>query len=129
MNRHRNLKIVLKVENMLYVPENAILNEPANKNSALYRAFANHKDDSTKVMCLMLTLMIPELLKSMESLSAFEMNVQLMEMLQQQARHERFEVMRSLITTRMQEGSSVSAHVLKMKGFVDRFNTSGSPLE
>ncbi|KAF5766701.1 putative RNA-directed DNA polymerase [Helianthus annuus] len=49
-------------------------------------------------------------------------------MFQQQARHERFEVMRSLITCRMQEGTSVSAHVLKMKSFVDQLERLNAPL-
>ena len=36
--------------------------------------------------------------------------------------------MRSLITTRMQEGTSVSAHVLKMKAYVDHLARLESPL-
>ena len=49
-------------------------------------------------------------------------------MFQQQARHEQFEVMRSLLGCRMQEGSSVSAHVLKMKGYIDHLARLDNPL-
>ena len=37
-------------------------------------------------------------------------------------------MIRSLITARMQEGSSVSAHVLKMKGYIDHLERLESPL-
>ena len=72
--------------------------------------------------------MIPELQRTMEDMDAYDMNQHLMEMFQQNARHERFDMMRSLITTRMQEGSPVCTHVLKMKEYVDHLARLESPL-
>ena len=126
---YRNLKIVLKAENKLYVLTTNALDELAgNTNTVAYRAYAKHFDDSTRVSCLMLACMVPELQRTMEHMAALEMNAHLLQMFQQQARHERFEVIRSLITARMQEGSSVSAHVLKMKGYIDHLERLESPL-
>ena len=127
MDWHRNLKIVLKAENKLYVLETPVPDEPINQQTVAYRNYAKHFDDSMKVSCLMLASMIPELQRTMEDKMSYEMNEHLLEMFKQNARHERFEVMRSLITTRMQEGTSVSAHVLKMKAYVDHLAHLESP--
>ncbi|XP_022008408.1 uncharacterized protein LOC110907786 [Helianthus annuus] len=128
MDWHRNLKIVLKAESKLYVLETPVPDEPINQQTVAYRNYAKHFDDSMKVSCLMLASMIPELQRTMDDKMAYEMNEHLVEMFQQKARHERFDVMRSLITTRMQEGTSVSAHVLKMKAYVDHLARLESPL-
>src|ERR1044071_4061446 len=128
MDWHRNLKIVLKAENKLYVLEEPVPDEPINSKSELYKTWAKHFDDSLKVSCLMLAFMIPELQRTMEDMDAYDMNQHLMEMFQQNARHERFDMMRSLITTRMQEGSPVCTHVLKMKEYVDHLARLESPL-
>ena len=112
---YRNLKIVLRAENKLYVLEEQIPEEPTTATGNARRAYDKHLDDSVKVSCLMLASMIPELQKSLEHMLAFEMIRHLLEMFQQQSRHERFEVIRSLIGCKMQEGSSVSTHVLRMK--------------
>ena len=61
MDWHRNLKIVLKAENKLYVLEEPVPDEPINPKSELYKTWAKHFDDSLKVSCLMLASMIPEL--------------------------------------------------------------------
>ncbi|KAI3805215.1 hypothetical protein L1987_27389 [Smallanthus sonchifolius] len=98
MDWYRNLKIVIRAENKMYVLEEPIPEEPTAAMGLAHRTWDKHVDDSIK------------------------------EMFQQQARHERFEVMRSLISCRMQEGSSVSTHVLKMKGYIDHLARFDSPL-
>ena len=123
---YRNLRIVLRAEKKEYILDQPIPDEPAS--GAARRAWERHVDDSQDVTCLMLATMIPDLQKNLVDLSAFDMAVQVRTMFQQQARHERFEVMRSFITTRMQEGSSVSSHVLKMKSFVDQLGRLNAPL-
>lgn len=70
--------------------------------------------------CLMLATMVPELQKGMESLGAFDMLNQLRDMFQQQARQERFGTVKSLASSKMAPGSSVSVHVLKMKSYIDQ---------
>ena len=128
MNWYRNLKIVLRAESKMSVLEQPIPDEPEQQAGPVRRKWEKHVDDSLKVSCLMLACMIPELQQTLENLSAFDMKEQLVAMFQQQARHELFEVMRSLIGCRMQEGSSVSAHVLKMKGYIDHLTRLENPL-
>ncbi|KAD5961454.1 hypothetical protein E3N88_12927 [Mikania micrantha] len=126
---HHNLRIVLKADKKQYVLEKAIPDEPpANTTQAVKKAWEKHVDDSAEVSCLMLATMIPELQKNLEDLAAFDMITQLKEMFQEQARHERFETMKSLMGCQMQEGSSVSTHVLKMKSYIDQLERLGFPL-
>ncbi|KAD4586260.1 hypothetical protein E3N88_23861 [Mikania micrantha] len=128
MDWYRNLRIVLTADNKLYVLETPIPEEHVNATSAARKAYDKHVDDSVKVSCLMLASMIPELQKSLEHMKAYEMIQHLLEMFQQHSRHERFEVIRSLLGCHMQEGSSVSTHVLKMKGFIDHLARLDCPL-
>ncbi|KAD5962114.1 hypothetical protein E3N88_13587 [Mikania micrantha] len=126
---HRNLRIVLKADKKQYVLEKAIPDEPpANATQAVKKAWEKHVDDSAEVSCLMLATMIPELQKNLEDLAAFDMITQLKEMFQEQAHHERFETMKSLMGCQMQEGSSVSTHVLKMKSYIDQLERLGFSL-
>ena len=108
----RNLRIVLKQERKLYVLDEPLLKEPAEKN-----AYEKHHNDSIDVACLMLATMSSELQKDLENMEAYDMIFNLKEMFQQQARQERYENTKALHSFKMAEGTSVSAHVLKMKGF------------
>ena len=128
MDWYRNLKIVLRADKKDYILNGPIPEEPAAAAGPARRAWEKHVDDFQDVTCLMLAMMIPELQKNLVDLAAYDMSEQLKAMFQQQARHERFEVMRSLITCRMQEGTSISAHVLKMKSFVDQLERLNAPL-
>ena len=49
MDWHRNLKIVLKAENKLYVLETPVPDEPINQQTVAYRNYAKHFDDSMKI--------------------------------------------------------------------------------
>ncbi|KAD6796610.1 hypothetical protein E3N88_07506 [Mikania micrantha] len=49
-------------------------------------------------------------------------------MFHKQARQECYDTMKQLIGCKMQEGSSVSAHVLTMKGYIDQLSKLGNPL-
>ena len=108
----RNLRIVLKQERKLYVLDEPLLKEPAENN-----AYEKHHNDSIDVACLMLATMSSELQKDLENMEAYDMIFNLKEMFQQQARQERYETTKALYSFKMAEGTSVSAHVLKMKGF------------
>ena len=52
-------------------------------------------------------------------MKAFVIHAHLTEMFQEQARHERFMTIKALNSCKMVLGSSVSAHVLKMKWYID----------
>ncbi|KAK9125734.1 hypothetical protein Scep_014580 [Stephania cephalantha] len=76
----------------------------------------------------MLATMVPELQKDMEHMEAYDMATTLKEMFQQQARQERFEIVKNLHSCKMVEGASVSPHVLKMKGYIDHLDRLGFPI-
>ena len=51
-------------------------------------------------------------------MEAYEIMTHLKEMFQEQARRERFVTTKALTSCKMALGTSVSAHVLKMKGYI-----------
>ena len=127
LDGYRNLRIVLKHKRKLYVIDKAILDEPAPDTPKIERnAFNKYKEDSLDVTCIMLATMEPELQKQMEDMEAYDVIVHLKEMFQVQARHERFAVTKEINSCKMALGSSVSAHVLKMKSYIDRLEKLGS---
>jgi len=125
----RNLRIVLTQERKLYVLETPCPEEPAASAPRADRtAYEKHFNDAVDVACLMLATMVPELQKNMEDKTAFEMVTHLKDMFQQQARQERFETNKALYSCKMAEGTSVSAHVMKMKGYIDHLTRLGFPI-
>ena len=125
----RNLRIVLKQEKKLLAIDEAMPPEPANNASAAIKAaYEKRKNDSNDVTCLMLATMSPELQKQFLEMEAFEIHAHLTEMFQEQARHERFMTIKALNSCKMVPGSSVSAHVLKMKGYIDTLEKLGAPI-
>ena len=74
-------------------------------------------NDSNDVTCLMLATMSPELQKQFMDMEAYETHLK--ELFQEQARHERFVTTKALTSCKMAPGTSISAHVLKMKGYQD----------
>ena len=126
----RNLRLVLKQERKMYVLDNEIPNEPPANNAprAERDAYSKHFNDSVDVICLMLTIMNSELQKQFEEIEAFDMMVHLKGMFQEQARQERFTTTKALNACKMAPGTSVSAHVLKMKGLIDQLDKLGAPI-
>ena len=125
----RNLRIVLKQERKLYVLDEPHPEEPAESASrADKNAYDKHHNDSLDVACLMLATMNSELQKELEHMEAFDMIVKLKETFQQQARQERYDTTKALHSCKMAEGAPVSAHVLKMKGYIEHLNRLGFPL-
>ena len=76
-------------------------------------------NDSVDVTYLMLTTKNSELHKQFEEIEAFDMMVHLKGMFQEQARQERITTTKALNACKMIPSTSVSAHVLKMKGLID----------
>ena len=125
----RNLRIVLKQERKLYVLDEPLPKEPAdNAPRAEKNAYEKHHNDSIDVACLMLATMSSELQKDLENMEAYDMIFNLKEMFQQQARQERYETAKALHSCKMAEGTSVSAHVLKMKGYIEHLDRLRFPL-
>ncbi|KAG8649204.1 hypothetical protein MANES_08G076274v8 [Manihot esculenta] len=86
----RNLRIILKQEKKTYVLEAILEPPPADATNAVKDKHKKHVDDSM-------------------TLDTF----------QQQARQDKYETTIALHDCKMAEGESVSAHVLKMKGYID----------
>ncbi|KAD4584331.1 hypothetical protein E3N88_21932 [Mikania micrantha] len=130
MDWYRNLRIVLTQDKKMYVLEGPIPEAPApNATKAVRDAWAKHFDDAQTVACLMLATMEPNLQHDLEYLKAYEIIEELKLMFEVQARQEIYDTMISLVNCRMQEGTPVGLHVMKMKGYVERLERLGSPLK
>ena len=66
--------------------------------------------------------MEPELQKRFENMSAYEIIKDLKAVFAPQARSERYEASELFFSAKMEEHSSVSEHVVKMSGYVQRLN-------
>ena len=62
-------------------------------------------------------------------MEAFEIMTCLKEMFQEQARHERFVTTKALTSCKMAPSTSVSAHILKMKGYIDTLEKLDVPIQ
>lgn len=125
----RNLRIVLTHDKKLYVLDGPLPPAPArNATQAAKDAWSKHCDDVADVQCLMLATMDANLQRDLEFHKPYEMIEQLKGMFQQQAQQELHDTFMELVNCKLQEGSPVSPHVLKMKGLVERLERLGSPL-
>ncbi|KAJ9538710.1 hypothetical protein OSB04_031443 [Centaurea solstitialis] len=115
----RNLQIVLRA-----------LGEapPTNVSAAIRNAYQKRSDDLLDVGCLMLATMSPELQTGLMNTNAYDMIRQLRDMFQTQARTERYDATRALNVCKMAKGTSVSAHVMKMKRLLDHLERLGHPV-
>ncbi|KAJ9544198.1 hypothetical protein OSB04_023905 [Centaurea solstitialis] len=97
----RNLQIVLRHERKWYVLEEPLGEAPpANASTAIRNAYQKRSDDL----------------------------LDLRDMFQTQARTERYDATRALNACKMAKGTSVSAHVMKMKRHIDHLERLGHPV-
>ncbi|KAI3790891.1 hypothetical protein L2E82_04298 [Cichorium intybus] len=115
----RNIKMSLRFEDKEYVLEKELVEvdqETATPEECA--SFKKHYDDATKVACIMVATMVPELQRFYKDYWPYEMNKDLMEKFHKRARQEKYEVVKALMTCKMKEGESVCAHVQKMQRYV-----------
>src|SRR5581483_240379 len=125
----RNLQIVLRHERKWYVLEEPLGEAPAaNASAAIRNVYQKRSDDLLDVGCLMLATMSPELQTGLMNTNAYDMIRQLRDMFQMQARTERYDATRALNACKMAKGTSVSAHVMKMKRLLDHLERLGHPV-
>jgi len=93
-------------------------------------AYSNskHLNDVVEVSCIMLATMSSKLQKEHDSMDVFNLIKQLKTPYQEQAKHGRFDVSKSLFQTKLTEGSLVGPFVLKMIGYVENLKRLGYPL-
>ncbi|GKB94733.1 hypothetical protein Tco_1340366 [Tanacetum coccineum] len=85
MDWMRNLRFTLRYENKEYVLDEQITTINDDSTQEEIEAHQKHYDDATKVSCIIVSSMSPELQKSFENTWAYEMNQQLKEMFQAKA--------------------------------------------
>ncbi|XP_065879874.1 uncharacterized protein [Euphorbia lathyris] len=131
MDWSRNLQIVFRYESKEYVLNAAL---PAARpfglgvTAEMVAQYDQHVKDDIDVSCIMLGTMVPDLQIQFMDQHAYEIMDQLKRMFQDQARRERYLTIKALCSTDMQPGTSVSTHVLKLKGYIDTLSRLGSPL-
>ena len=101
---YRNLRIVLRVENKLVHPEEALPEAPPATASAAGRSTYTCKfNEQQEIAALMLVSMTTEIQKNLEELRAFEIIRELKTMFQQQAEQELFETVKAFHACKQEE--------------------------
>ena len=122
---YRNLKIVLRQEKLFYVLEKPIPPEPTEEvDQKIFDAWKKHIDDDEQAVCIMLGSMSDELQKTHEDMDAQSMIAHLKELYATSLHSVRFQVSCALFQTRY-KGGSVSEHVLKMIGYIEKLASLG----
>jgi hypothetical protein len=117
------LRILLAPYKFNYVLETALGDQPLADDPADKKNFYQTRlDDSSFMHSGMLYAMEAELRKHYENMSAYEMISSLKDAFAPQARAERYEASELFFSAKMEEHNSVSKHVVKMSGYVQRLN-------
>src|SRR3954464_6122306 len=121
-NWFRNLRIILSGGQKDYVLGKALGDPPAAIAPADEKVvYQSRKDDYGVIKSTMLFAMEPELQNRFEDYPGpFEILEELKTMFQTQARFERYEISKKFFNYKMEEGSSVSEHAIKMSGYTQR---------
>ncbi|GJR65737.1 hypothetical protein Tco_0011802 [Tanacetum coccineum] len=82
-------------------------------------------DAQNEVACLMLVSMSPDLQRALENYKAYDMIQELKTMFGEQAKHELFDTVKVFHACKQEDGQSVSAYILKMKGYFDTLECLG----
>src|SRR3954467_9803130 len=118
----RNLRIILAGGQKDYVLEKALGDAPAIDVPADEKAvYQSRKDDYDLIKIAMLYAMESDLQNRFDEFAGpFEILEELKTMFQTQARSERYEISKKFFNYKMEEGSSVSEHAIKMSGYTQR---------
>ena len=92
---------------------------------AVKDTYQKHSDDSKSVCCLMLASMSPDLQKKHEDMNDFTMLNHLKALYDKRARNERYDISQELFHYKIEVGSSVATHVLKMIGLIEKLEKLG----
>nr|GEV06649.1 retrotransposon protein, putative, Ty1-copia subclass [Tanacetum cinerariifolium] len=110
----------------MFVTEQPIPPAPAADSVANVLAEWNGLYDAhNEVACLMLRSMTPELHRQFENYSPYEMLQELRSMFEKQPGLERFNPIQTFYACKQNEGKSVVAYVLQIKGYVDQLERLG----
>lgn len=113
--------MALRFENKEYVLDKELIEvDPDTPTPEEYASYKKHYDDATKVACIMVATMTPELQIFYEDYWPYEMHKDLAEKFRKRACVEKCEVVRALMTCRLKDEESVCTHVQSMQGYVER---------
>src|SRR5215216_1856818 len=116
------LRIILAGGQKDYVLKKALGDTPAIDAPADEKVvYQSLKDDYDLIKIVMLYAMESDLQNRFEEfVGPFEILEELKNMFQTQARSERYEISEKFFNCKMEEGSSVSEHAIKMSGYTQR---------
>ena len=125
----RNIKMALRYENKEYVLETELVDiDPETATPEEIALYQKHSDDATKVACIMIAIMNPELQRIYEDYWPFEMHKELAEKFRKQERIERCKVVKDFTNSKPKDGESICAHVQRMQGYVERLRKLAMPV-
>ncbi|KAI3723297.1 hypothetical protein L2E82_34775 [Cichorium intybus] len=125
----RNIKMALRYENKEYVLETELVDvDPETATPEEIASYQKHSDDATKVACIMIATMNPELQRIYEDYWPYEMHRELAEKFRKQERIERCEVVKDFTNSKPKDGESICAHVQRMQGYVERLRKLAMPV-
>lgn len=117
----RNLKVHLQYERKEYVLDKTLIEiDHFTASPEEIVSYNKHSDDATKVSCIMITTMAPELSKFYKDYLPYEMALDLAGMFYEKTRQERFKVVKSLMGGKVKEGESVFPHMQKIQKYVEQ---------
>ncbi|GJY68397.1 retrotransposon protein, putative, ty1-copia subclass [Tanacetum coccineum] len=120
------LNLVLRVEKKMNGPLTALPAAPAADSQAQVLSQWNAVYDAfNEVACLILGSMTSELHKQFENSLPYDMIKELKSMFEKQARVKRFDLIQTFHACKQEEGKSVAAYILYMKGYVDQLERLG----
>ena len=122
----KNLRIVLKKERLAYViveplPESLVADTP----ESVQRAYQKHLVDRARTGLIIHTSMSLEFQKQYKTMDAYSILCHLREHYNEHARTERFKVSGQLCGSKMEEGTFLMQHALKMYEHMERLDQLG----
>ena len=116
-----NIKLALRYEDKEYVLDKEFKElDEATLSPEEYAEYKKHYEDATKVACIMVATMTPELQRFYEDYWPYEMNKDLKEKFRKRARQEKYEVVKALMACKLRDGESMCNHVQRMQRYVER---------
>ncbi|KAI3523823.1 hypothetical protein L1887_02255 [Cichorium endivia] len=124
-----NIRMALRFEHKEYVLETELVDvDPDTATPEEIASYTKHSDDATKVACIMITTMSPELQRIYEDYWPYEMHRELAEKFRKQERIERREVVKAFTNGKPRDGESICTHVQRMQGYIERLRKLEMPV-
>ncbi|KAI3780034.1 hypothetical protein L2E82_09888 [Cichorium intybus] len=125
----RNIMMALRFEHKEYVLETELVEiDPDTATPEEIAQCTKHSDDATKVACIMIATMNPELQRIYEDYWPYEMHKELTEKFRKQERIERREVVKAFTNGMPRDGESICSHVQRVQGYVERLRKLEMPV-